>query len=145
MVLRIAVLKVIRGCKNSGIYGFLGTSWVLITMGPRNSTPTVVLTFTAGRKRSITPLPRSPPAQAAAMSLRQKRGRHEQNKKRAVYIRRALPTSSLLKTDARSENLHGIFIGTPAIITSHPSKYRDGARRVFTDQAGSACTTREAP
>ena len=25
-------------CKNRGVYGFLGTSWVLITLGPRNST-----------------------------------------------------------------------------------------------------------
>ena len=24
-------------CKNRGVYGFLGTSWVLITLGPRNT------------------------------------------------------------------------------------------------------------
>ena len=24
-------------CKNTGMYGFLGTSWVLITMAPHNS------------------------------------------------------------------------------------------------------------
>ena len=24
-------------CKNRGVYGFLGTSWVLITLGPRNN------------------------------------------------------------------------------------------------------------
>ena len=33
-------------CKNRGIYGFLGTSWVLITMAPRNSDPALA---TAGQ------------------------------------------------------------------------------------------------
>ena len=30
-------------CKNRGIYGFLGASWVLITMAPRNNVRTLSL------------------------------------------------------------------------------------------------------
>ena len=40
-------------CKNGGIYGFLGPSWVLITMAPRNSNNIPVSYFSNAKRGPI--------------------------------------------------------------------------------------------
>ena len=42
-------------CKNRGIYGFLGTTWVLITVAPRNSSGSKVRENVSERNFSLPP------------------------------------------------------------------------------------------